>query len=292
MCHRAVTFESHTFRKSRSEACVTYSIRKDTILKTNSLLARSSAAALLIAGGCALNAAHAQTMDMVMQEGQQKLEAGRASQENINAIVEGQQAKLVKYRALMKQIEGLEQYNEQLGQQIDGQEALISRFDDSISQVATIERQMMPLIQRMADSLAAYVKLDLPFHVTERKERMAFIAESIAKADIDVAEKFRQIIEAYQIESEYGRKVDTYKDIIDIDGQRVEVDVLRFGRIALVAQSKDTAITAVWNQKTKSWEEIDTGTYRNDVKKGILMAKKQASIDLITLPIAAPETAQ
>lgn len=257
-----------------------------------SLLSRSGAMALLVAGGCLSGNAHAQTLDKVIQEGQQKLESGRESQERINSIVDEQQAKLVKYRALLKQMEALEQYNEQLGQQIQGQEALIARFDGSISQVAQIERQMLPLIKRMADSLATFVSLDLPFHETERRERLAFINDSINRADLDVAEKFRQIIEAYQVESEYGRKIDTYKDIIDIDGQRVEVDVLRFGRIALVAQSKDTAITAAWDRDEKRWVKLNTGTYRNDIKKGILMAKKQASIDLVTLPIAAPEVAQ
>lgn len=257
-----------------------------------SLLSRSGAMALLVAGGCLGGNAHAQTLDKVVQEGQQKLESGRESQERINSIVDEQQAKLVKYRALLKQMEGLEQYNEQLGQQIQGQEALISRFDGSISQVAQIERQMLPLIKRMADSLATYVSLDLPFHEAERRERLAFIDDSINRADLDVAEKFRQIIEAYQVESEYGRKIDTYQDIIDVDGQRVEVDILRFGRIALVAQSKDTSVTAAWDKDEKRWVELSTGTFRNDIKKGILMAKKQASIDLITLPIAAPEVAQ
>ncbi len=257
-----------------------------------SLLSRSGATALLVAGACLGGNAHAQTLDKVIQEGQQKLEAGRESQERINSIVDEQQAKLVKYRALLKQMEGLEQYNEQLGQQIQGQEALIARFDGSISQVAQIERQMLPLIKRMADSLATFVSLDLPFHEGERRERLAFINDSINRADLDVAEKFRQIIEAYQVESEYGRKIDTYPDIVDIDGQRMEVDVLRFGRIALVAQSKDTSVTAAWNRAEKRWEKLNTGIYRNDIKKGILMAKKQASIDLVTLPIAAPEVAQ
>lgn len=237
-------------------------------------------------------AAQAQTLDKVVSEGEQKLAAGRESQERINGIVDEQQAKLVKYRALLKQVEGLEQYNEQLGQQIQGQEALMARFDASIAQVATIERQMLPLITRMADSLAQFVKLDVPFHETERRERLAFINDSIARADLDVAEKFRQVVEAYQVETEYGRKIDTYQDIIDIDGKKVEVDVLRVGRIALVAQSKDTSKTLAWNHAEKRWEMLDTGTYRNDVKKGILMAKKQASIDVVTLPIRAPEAAQ
>lgn len=237
-------------------------------------------------------AAMAQTLDNVVAEGQAKAETARKSQQKIDTIVDAQQERLITYRALMKQIEGLEQYNEQLSTQIQGQEALISRFDTSIAQVAKIERQMLPLTERMAEGLGDFVDIDLPFHEEERLQRLQFIQDTLSKADIDVAEKFRQVIEAYQIETEYGRKIDAYQDIIDIEGQPQEVDVLRFGRAALVAQTTDARITAVWNAQTKQWEPLDAGTYRNSVRRGILMAKKQASIDMVTLPIRAPEVAE
>ncbi len=244
---------------------------------------------------CALSAAPmalAANLDQVQSEGQKKAGEARASQQRIDAIVDEKQQKLISYRALLKQIEGLEQYNEQLATQIQGQQALMQRFDDSIAQVATIERQMLPLTRRMADALAAYVELDLPFHEIERAERLSFVNEAIDKADVDVAEKFRQVLEAYQVENEYGRKIDSYQDIIELDGARREVDVLRFGRIALVAQTRDAATTAVWDHQAGAWELLDAGTYRNSIRKGIQMARKQASIDLVTLPVAAPEVAK
>ncbi|MEW6167287.1 MAG: DUF3450 domain-containing protein [Pseudomonadota bacterium] len=237
-------------------------------------------------------ATSAQTLDQVIETGKAKVAEGQASQQRIDKIVDAQQAKLIQYRALLKQIEGLEQYNEQLSTQVQGQLALIEQFDSSVEQVAQIERQMLPLITRMADALGDYVAIDLPFHETERAERLAFVRNTIGKADVSVAEKFRQVLEAYQIEADYGRKIDSYQDIIELDGEPVEVDVLRFGRIALAAQTKDAATTAVWNRDTKAWEVVDAGDYRNSVRHAIRMAKKQASIELITLPIPAPEAVQ
>ncbi len=106
--------------------------------------------------------AQAQNLESVVKEGEGKLVEAQKSQERIDSIVDAQQSKLITYRALLKQVEGLEQYNEQLSTQIEGQQALITRFDDSIKQVATIERQMLPLILRMADALSEYVELDKP----------------------------------------------------------------------------------------------------------------------------------
>ncbi|MEQ8427811.1 MAG: DUF3450 domain-containing protein [Gammaproteobacteria bacterium] len=231
-------------------------------------------------------------LEKVQQVGEQKVEESKKSQEKIDKIVEGAQERLIQYRSLLKQIEGLKTYNNQLTTQVTSQQDLIERFDESISQVALIERQMSPLVEKMADSLEAFIELDIPFHYEERRERMAFIRDNLMSADIDVAEKFRQVIEAYQIENEYGRKIDSYQDIITIDGTEHEVDVLRVGRIAMVSQTKDTLISARWNNDSRKWEVLDNVTYRNAIRNGIKMAKKQASIDIVKLPISAPEVAQ
>lgn len=231
-------------------------------------------------------------LDEVQQVGEKKMSEAVKSQEKIDKIVEGAQERLIQYRSLLKQIEGLEAYNEQLSTQVAGQLNLIARFDASISQVALIERQMAPLVEKMAASLQDFIELDLPFDFEERQERMAFIQDNLAAADIDVAEKFRQVIEAYQIENTYGRKIDTYQDIVTLNGTEQDVNVLRVGRIAMVCQTKDATTSARWDNDNRTWEVLDNVTYRNAIRNGIKMAKKQASIDILTLPIAAPEVAQ
>ena len=234
----------------------------------------------------------AASLEEIQRVNEKKLAEATASQKKIDKIVAGAQERLIQYRALLKQIEGLKAYNEQLSTQVQSQEDLLIRFDRSIEQVALIERQMSPLVLKMADSLDEFVQLDMPFHTAERQERMAFIQDSLQAADVDVAEKFRQVIEAYQIENEYGRKIDTYQDIVNVNGNDYEVDILRVGRIALLFQSKDTKLSGRWNNASQGWEVLDNATYRNSIRHGIKMAKKQASIDILTLPIAAPEVAQ
>jgi len=229
----------------------------------------------------------ADTLTDIQRTGNAKVAEGKASQVRVNRLSETTQNQLREYRLLQKQIEGLETYNKQLGKQIQNQQELIIKYDASISEVASIERQMTPLVVKMVKSLRDFIELDMPFHMTERRERLSRIDENLVAADINVAEKFRQIIEAYQIENEYGRKVDSYQDIAIIDGVGYEVDVLRVGRIALVAQSKDTAITAAWDSKTTSWQRLDNNIYRNAIREGLKMAHKQAPVGMLVLPISA-----
>ncbi len=227
-------------------------------------------------------------LNEIVKTGAAKVKDAQKSQARVDKIVDSSQARLVEYRSLLKQVDGLKVYNNQLDTQIKSQLALIEKFEHSTAQVALIERQMLPLIIKMVGSLRDFVDLDLPFHEQERAERILFLEENIEKPEVDISEKFRQVLEVYQIENEYGRKMDSYSAIITVNGQEQDVNVLRVGRIALVAQTKDTKLSAVYDKATKSWVELDNATYRNSIKNGIKMANKQASIGVMKLPIPAP----
>ncbi len=250
---------------------------------------KKSLALILTIGATTMSYAQ---LDDVVKTGEAKVKDALKSQAKVDKIVDSSQARLVEYRSLLKQVDGLKVYNDQLSTQINSQMALIEKFESSTAQVALIERQMLPLIIKMVESLSQFVDLDLPFHEQERAERILFLEENIEKSEVDISEKFRQVLEVYQIENEYGRKIDSYAKIITINGQEQDVNILRIGRLAMVAQTKDTKLSAVYDKATKSWLELDNGTYRNSVKNGIKMANKQASISVMTLPISAPEVAK
>lgn len=136
------------------------------------------------------------------------------------------------------------------------------------------------------------VALDAPFLKAEREERLQQLIAIQERSDVSVSEKFRQVLEAYKIESEYGRKLEIYKDTLEIDGQEREVNILMVGRVALVYQTTDTQKSGAYNRKTGQWESIDSGDYRAAILKGLKIAKKQATIDIMDLPVLAPEVAQ
>jgi hypothetical protein len=193
------------------------------------------------------------------------------------------------YKTVNKQVDGLKVYNARLQKQIDNQTIRITEIDGSIDQVTVISRQITPLIIRMIDGLAKFVELDVPFHEKERQQRIAFLRANLDRSDLSVAEKFRQVLEAYKIENEYGRKLDAYKGNVDIDGVERDVNFLRVGRIALLYQTTDTEISGAWDQSSRSWVALDRGEYRNAIMKGLRIARKEASIDLMSIPVAAPE---
>jgi len=234
-------------------------------------------------------AVQASTLDSILKVGEAKNTAARKSQVKIDRLADETRDLLSDYKTVTKQIDGLKVYNTRLQVQIDNQLSRIGEIDESIDQVTVIQRQMTPLVIRMIDGLQKFVELDVPFHMDERQQRIDFLRANLDRSDVSVAEKFRQVLEAYKIENEYGRKIDAYKGSVEIEGVERDVNFFRVGRIALLYQTTDTEVSGAWDQRSRSWVSLDRGEYRNAIMKGLRIARKEASIDLMNLPVAAPE---
>lgn len=232
------------------------------------------------------------TLDQIFQVEKSKISAGLASQQRIDKLQEQTSALLQEFKTVNKQIDGLRVYNAQLEKQIANQLQVITDLEQSIENVTVIERQIQPLVLRMLEGLTQFISLDIPFHIEDRTSELEKVTNNMDKANISVAEKFRQVLELYKIEAEYGRKISTYETTLNLDGTEREVNVLQVGRIALLYQTKDTKLTGAWNARAGQWEAVDPGQYRSAVLKGIRIAKQQAATDILELPILAPEAAQ
>jgi len=232
------------------------------------------------------------TLNAILQVSQSKIAAGQASQKRVDKLQQETLDIVQQFKVVNKQIDGLRVYNAQLEKQLENQRKVLVDLEQSIDQVTVIERQIQPLILRMLDGLEQFVSLDLPFRLEEREKRIADLRANQDRADITVAEKFRQVLEAYSIESEYGRKLDTYTANLEVGGQERQVNILAVGRVALMYQTVDTKFSGAWDKTQNAWVELDSGEYRAAILKGIRIAKKQASIDVMELPILAPEAAQ
>lgn len=250
---------------------------------------RAVALTTVLSVGAFISAAQAdQTLDNILKEGQAMTAAGVQSQKRIDKLQDETSDLYQEFRSVNKEIEGLRVYNRQLERQIANQRTVIDNLTRSIDQVTVRERQMQPLILRMLDSLEQFVALDMPFLPRERQDRIEQLRAVQERADISVAEKFRQVLEAYKIEAEYGRNSLVYEDSLNIGGSEKQVNMLMVGRIALVYQTKDRELTGVWDQRNRSWVELDRGTYANTVANAIKVAEGGIP-EMMRLPIPAPE---
>lgn len=224
-------------------------------------------------------------MENVLEVGRENQQLSASSQDKIDST-ERQTDKIVnEYKVVAKQVEGLKLYNAQKRIQIQAQLDLMDKLDEQLVQVVVMQRQIPPLAEKMLDTLETFIKLDTPFRSEERRGRVDLVRSSLAKPKVTASEQVRQVLEAYNIEAEYGRKIDTYEDKLD-DG--TVVNILVIGRIGMFYQTKDERSSGRWDNETGSWEELP-GSYRKPIRDGIRMAKKLAPTDMLLMPVVKGE---
>jgi len=220
--------------------------------------------------------------------GEQRQNSEQVSQTKIDSMDDDTSLIVNEYKTVSKQIEGLRVYNAQMRKQIERQEERLKEIDKTMKEAQVMQRQIPPFTRRMLAGIEKSIELDMPFHLAERKERIAFANAAIDNPTVSPAEGLRQVLETFNVEMEYGRKLDNYKDTIEIEGQQREVNVLRVGRLALVYQSSDESLTGAWDNNTDQWVPLDN-SYRNPTRKGLKIANRLATVDMLELPIQNPE---
>ena len=229
----------------------------------------------------------AQSVDQILQADQRRLNLAQQSQERINTIVEGTRSLEDQYRAINKEIDGLKVYNRLMKAQVEGQTAVLEDIGLSMDQVDVINRQIFPLMERMIDGIDQSVKVDVPFLMDERTKRVATLKDIMSRSDVSVAEKFRKVMEAYQIEMDYGSTIEDYKQSLTIGGATRAFNMLRIGRVGLYFQSDDTKVTGRWDNSAREW--VEDNSARNEVRKGLRVARQLVAPELINVPVPAAE---
>lgn len=245
--------------------------------------------AILICVPLVANICAAQEVDPVLVEGKNKTVAAQKSQKRIDKLAAQTYDIMQDFKVVNKQLEGIKVYNAQLGKYIQNQKQTMLDIEYSIKNTTVIERQIVPLSLKMLDALEQFINLDLPFQRETRLTSIAQVRENLGVSRFSTSEKFRQVLELYDIESEYGNTIDQYSGLLEVEGLEQKVTFLRVGRIALLYQTSNQAKTGAWSKQEKQWQALDSGEYRSATAKAIRIAKKQAAVDVLNLPIAFPE---
>ena len=247
-------------------------------------LACLRALAVAVAAGLFAPGVGAATLPDIFAVADRINQQARESQAKVDAMADETRKLYDDYKQVLKEIEGLRVYNRQLERQIAGQERQMNEISTNMDNVTDVQRQVTPLMHRMVAALEQFVDNDMPFRVKERHERVDRLRAILDRPDVAVSEQFSQVLNAFQIENDYGRTIDAYTGQIEIDGETRVADILLVGRVALVYQTSDGEETGYWNERDKRWAPLDD-SYQASVRNGIRMARRQASLNLLPMPV-------
>ena len=180
-----------------------------------------------------------------------------------------------------------QRYNTQIEQQLRSQEQEIASLTQQIAGLDATAVDVQAMLQRMFDDLVAFVQSDVPFFKQERDQRIERLTELMQSVEAQPSEKFRRLIEAYQIEMEYGRTMSAYRQTLD-DGR--DAEMVRLGRVVLMYRVMEGGEVGYWDNERKQFV-ADPGA-RAAIENALSIAKEEKTPDLIIVPVPAAQGAR
>jgi len=194
-------------------------------------------------------------------------------------------AKLVaRYRSLKANKKHLEKLKRKIERALNSQKARVAELERKTKESGRIREELQSYLESVVTQLEEFIKKDLPFLLKERTNRIVSIKKILARVEVPAAEKYRRVMEALQVETEYGRTVKVYQDTIELDEKAVLVDVLRLGRLSLFCQTPDGRVVGHYDRAAGKWVSLPSG-YRRDINRAVEMSRRERTIDLVRLPI-------
>lgn len=246
--------------------------------------------AIAVAAFCAVtlpaSLAAADVVEKALSQSEDNIHSEQRTQKHIDRLSEETQTLLDEYQALSRELDGLTVYNDQMQRLVDSQDAEKLLIAQQIEDIDLTRQQIVPLMLRMIGQLDTFISTDRPFLLAERRRRVQQLTDLMDRSDVTLAEKYRRILEAYQIELDYSRTLEASQEELPVDGELRTVDVLRVGRTGLYYQTLDRQDAAYWDNRQKAWVAAD-GAQRRAIQRGLRIASQQLAPELLELPVAA-----
>jgi hypothetical protein len=197
------------------------------------------------------------------------------------------------YRAAIDQLQELQEYNSSKKAIIADQKEWMKTIRSQTRNIEDWKIALPGLMEEMIVALEDFVASDVPFKKSERDIRIAelrtglFGVPETATEDAKNVARLMKIYEAFQIENDYGRSIETYDEVLEIDGQQVRVDFLMVGRVALYYQAIEGSSFGMWDREAGAWTSDLPGGAEGQIRHALDVAKEKVPPDLLTLPLPA-----
>lgn len=182
-----------------------------------------------------------------------------------------------------------EAYNKQIALLVESQQRELSDLSAQLKSIDELDRAVLPMLNQMVDRLKRFVSADLPFLDDERQKRLTKLDALLLRADVSVAEKYRQILEAYMVEVQYGRTFEAYSGRLTQDHSNRQVNFLRLGRTALYYQTLGGKESGLWLPSEQRWQTLSE-QQNLSLRRAIQVALKQKVPSLLNLPLPKLES--
>ncbi|HET8551322.1 MAG TPA: DUF3450 domain-containing protein [Gammaproteobacteria bacterium] len=233
--------------------------------------------------------ANNKNLDDVMASMAAANKAAAKSQQQIDDLTDKTQDAATKYAEALAAARSYEHYSKTLSGLVQAQQERIASIKRQMQQIDVTKRGIQPLMANMVQTLAKFVKLDLPFLPKEREKRIQDLEDLMTRPDVSISEKYRVILQDYLAELDYGRTLSSYDGTLGTGQNARAVKFVHIGRVSLMYQTLDGSETGYWNRNEHKWVVDDD--YADAFQNALNMANNKGTPQLLTVPVPAPQPA-
>ncbi|HKW13190.1 MAG TPA: DUF3450 domain-containing protein [Candidatus Krumholzibacteria bacterium] len=246
---------------------------------TATVVAGFSLGTVLVAGS--LRAQEAKSLSDTVAK---TVETQQQTQKKQEAWAEEKNDLGARYRAAKAQVDYLEKTKAFEQNEVSELDKGIAELNRRMVESAKLKDNLEDSLNVVVTHLDNFIKQDIPFLMDERQARIASVRDAIAKPEVTGAEKLRRVLEALQVEANYGNTVDVSQERIKVGNDEVSADVIRIGRVSVYWRSPDGKRVGEYDRASNQWVELDH-KYAETIGDVREMVLRLRSTKVITLPL-------
>jgi len=195
-----------------------------------------------------------------------------------------QQDLLKRIANLRQKSERLKWQSERLDQALVIEEQRIVEQQRRLVETERLRDGLLVWLQGVRQQLAQSVQQGLPFLAGERQQRLVDLTDVLADIQTPLYEQFRRVFEALLVEAEYGYSNEVYRGEIRLDGETVQVDLLRVGLLALLFRVLDRQSVGMYDPATGDFSLLPDENL-SSVSRAFTVVRRESVAEMTSLPI-------
>jgi hypothetical protein len=191
---------------------------------------------------------------------------------------------IARFEQLQQQQMDMQNHKAALNQHVEATQRRVAAKGKQLADIEQMTRQIKPFLEELVTTVKARIGDDLPFLAAERNQRIDRLERLLTDPDVDISEKYRKVMEAIQVEAEYGFTIEIYQQTITLEGQTMLADIFRLGRLGLYCLSLDRKQGGFFNPADGAWQPL-SAAHKPALHTAIDIAAKRQPVELLILPL-------
>ncbi|MCC8190982.1 MAG: DUF3450 domain-containing protein [Planctomycetes bacterium] len=186
-------------------------------------------------------------------------------------------------RNLKYELQWLELQQAKLARYVAANDEKIAAMEEALARYAVIAMGLESALIHDLERLEASVAAGAPFLAEERAARLRFLRTSLDDPDLHIGEKYRRFVEALNVEVDYGRRLEVTTGVGILDGEELDLVLVRAGRVGYYCLTMDRNRGGIWNAGEGRFDPLE-GESLQAVKNIDLMSQTQQYYNFAVVP--------